>query len=212
MVQSRFAARVRQFKQGAWSARLHWLAGLWRKLRSRLFIAPLFGQVGRGSVIHSPAMLVNTEWACIGERVVIRYGARIEVVLHGQDWTPSLQIGNDVNIEQNVHIVCHDSIVIEDGVSITGHCAIVDVTHPVQALAEGRKMGTEVDKARSHVRIGCNTFVGFGSIILPNVTIGRDCMIGAGSVVSRNIPDGSIAAGVPARVIGRTTRNGLTPT
>lgn len=210
MVGNRFGARLREFRSAAPSRRLNLLGNLWRKAWSRLFVQRLFGHVGRGSVIHSPAMLVNTEWVRLGDRVVIRYGARIEVVLHGQAWTPSVDIGHDVNIEQNVHIVCHDNIVIEEGVSITGHCAIVDVTHPVSALAEGRKMGTAIDGARSHVRIGRNTFVGFGSIILPNVTIGRDCVIGAGSVVAASIPEGCIAAGVPARVIGRTRGDAAT--
>lgn len=204
MVGNRLSAQVRSFRSAAPSMRWHLLQRAWRKLWSRVFLERLFGQVGRGCVIHKPAMLVNTECVRLGERVSIRYGARIEVVLHGQTWKPVIDIGNDVNIEQNVHIVCHDSIVIEDGVSITGHCAIVDVTHPVQALAEGRKMGTALDTSRSHVRIGRNTFVGFGAVILPRVTIGRNCVIGAGSVVAADVPDDSIAAGVPARVIGST--------
>lgn len=44
--------------------------------------------------------------------------------------------------------------------------------------------------------------IGFGTAILPNVTIGRNCIIGAGSVVTRDIPDDSIASGAPARVTG----------
>jgi len=42
--------------------------------------------------------------------------------------------------------------------------------------------------------------------ITRNVKIGRGCVIGANSVVTHDIPEYSIAAGVPARVIG--TRNG----
>lgn len=55
------------------------------------------------------------------------------------------------------------------------------------------------------VEIGERTFVGVGATILPGVTIGSDCIIGAGSIVSKDIPDGSLAVGVPARVI----RSGL---
>ncbi|MBH21718.1 MAG: hypothetical protein CML98_08120 [Rhodobiaceae bacterium] len=51
------------------------------------------------------------------------------------------------------------------------------------------------------VEIGERTFVGVGATILPGVKIGSDCIIGAKTVVSKNIPDGSIAVGVPARVI-----------
>ena len=56
--------------------------------------------------------------------------------------------------------------------------------------------------------IGPRTFVGAGSIVLPGVTIGADCVIGAGSVVSRDIPDGSLAVGSPARVVGTTAEHG----
>ena len=37
--------------------------------------------------------------------------------------------------------------------------------------------------------------------ILPGVTIGKNCIIYAKSVVSKDIPDNSIAAGQPAKVI-----------
>lgn len=46
-----------------------------------------------------------------------------------------------------------------------------------------------------------NTIIGMNSIILPGVTIGPDCVIGAGSVVTRDIPPGTVAAGVPAKVL-----------
>lgn len=51
------------------------------------------------------------------------------------------------------------------------------------------------------IRIGSNVFIGIGSIVLPGVEIGDDCIIGAGSVVSHSIPPGTVAAGVPARVV-----------
>lgn len=51
------------------------------------------------------------------------------------------------------------------------------------------------------VKIGNNVFVGFGATILPNVTIGSNVVIGAGSVVTKDIPDNSVAAGNPCRVI-----------
>lgn len=51
------------------------------------------------------------------------------------------------------------------------------------------------------IRIGENCFIGCRSVILPNVTIGDNSIIGAGSVVNRDIPDNSIAAGNPCRVI-----------
>ena len=49
--------------------------------------------------------------------------------------------------------------------------------------------------------VGDNVFIGSGSLVLPGVTIGSDVVIGARSLVNSDIPSGSVAAGVPARVI-----------
>ncbi len=58
-----------------------------------------------------------------------------------------------------------------------------------------------------HEKLGCidigdNVFVGSGTRILYNVKIGSNVVIGSGSIVNRDIPDNSIAAGIPAKVIG----------
>ncbi|BBW90329.1 hypothetical protein PS1M3_04160 [Pseudoalteromonas sp. PS1M3] len=56
---------------------------------------------------------------------------------------------------------------------------------------------------KGSVRIGDNSFLGFGVIVLPNVSIGRWCIIGAGSVVTKSFPDYSMVAGNPAKLIKR---------
>ena len=53
----------------------------------------------------------------------------------------------------------------------------------------------------SPVRIGNDVWIGGNVTILPGVSIGNNVVIAAGAVVNRDIPDNSLAAGVPARVI-----------
>ena len=48
-----------------------------------------------------------------------------------------------------------------------------------------------------------NVFIGSNSTILPNVKIGPNALIAAGSVVTKDVPENSVVAGVPAKVIGK---------
>tara|TARA_B100001123_G_scaffold449059_1_gene612734 strand:- start:3831 stop:5066 length:1236 start_codon:yes stop_codon:yes gene_type:complete len=54
-------------------------------------------------------------------------------------------------------------------------------------------------KNKNQTRIGDDSFVGSGSMLVAPVTIGTKCVVGAGSVVTRSIPDGIKAYGNPAK-------------
>lgn len=83
-----------------------------------------------------------------------------------------VSIGNNVTLAPNVHILAHDA---------------------------STKVFLNYTRV-ANTKIGDNVFVGAGSIVLPGVTIGNNVVIGAGSIVVNDIPDGSVAAGNPARV------------
>lgn len=51
------------------------------------------------------------------------------------------------------------------------------------------------------IKVGNNVFIGYGAVILPGVTIADNVVIGARSVVTKDVPENSVVAGVPARVI-----------
>ncbi|MHA1231750.1 MAG: acyltransferase [Candidatus Helarchaeota archaeon] len=51
----------------------------------------------------------------------------------------------------------------------------------------------------STVKIGDNTWIGEGAIVMADV--GKNCIIGGGSVVVKSIPDNKIAVGNPAKPI-----------
>jgi len=57
---------------------------------------------------------------------------------------------------------------------------------------------------RRVVRIGAGSWIGSNAVVLADV--GRDTIVAAGAVVTRPIPDGVIAAGVPARIVRQRDR------
>ncbi|HCJ91322.1 MAG: hypothetical protein I3I94_01775 [Acidaminococcaceae bacterium] len=57
------------------------------------------------------------------------------------------------------------------------------------------------------VRIGDDVWVGGNVTILPGVTIGSNVVVAAGAVVTHDVPDNSLVAGVPARVIRKLENN-----
>lgn len=159
-----------------------------------------FAAFGAGSLVERPLLIVGHRNISIGDGTSVRAGARIEAHPRFPHRTPVLTIGSQTNIEQHVHIMCQSRIVIGDRVSVTGQCAIVDVTHPID-LGVG-KIGDAIVDEDTYVEIGDDVFIGYGSVILPNVRIGTGAVIGANSVVTADVPDHAIAAGVPARIIG----------
>jgi acetyltransferase-like isoleucine patch superfamily enzyme len=61
------------------------------------------------------------------------------------------------------------------------------------------------------VEIGAGSWLGAGAIVLPGARIGRNVVVAAGSVVRGEVPDHSVVAGVPARVVRSRTQAGWAP-
>ncbi|HMN72042.1 MAG TPA: acyltransferase [Rhodoblastus sp.] len=68
--------------------------------------------------------------------------------------------------------------------------------HSIIDAASGRRINPAGD-----IRLAEHVWVGEGALILKGVSIGADSIVGARAVVTGDIPPGSLAAGVPARVI-----------
>ena len=84
-----------------------------------------------------------------------------------------IEIGDNVTLAPRVHILCHDA--------------------STKTFLNYTKIG--------RVTIGDNVFIGAESVVLPGVTIGSNVIVGANSTVTHYVPDGTVAAGSPARVI-----------
>ncbi|OYT89681.1 MAG: acetyltransferase [Burkholderiales bacterium PBB6] len=177
------------------------LTTIWRLIFSQLILRWRLGSLGRRSIIYKPLMISGSRRIHLGDHTSIREFARLETLDRPDlGFAGTIRIGNRVNIEQGVHIVAHCDIQIDDQVSVAPYCVILDVAHPADDPV-AIKIGAMLTNHPTKVHIGAGTLLGAHCTILPNVTIGKGCIIGANSVVNRDIPEYSIAAGAPARVI-----------
>lgn len=179
---------------------LNRLSNLYYQLKGLLFYKAVFRQFGFRSSIRKPILISNPRFISIADHVSVREGVRLEAIQTNPLRIPQLTIGSRTNIEQNVHIVCHSRVFIGNGVSITAHCAIVDVTHPYDNVNDPIKIGFRIKDENSFVEIGDGAFLGYGCVVLPNVRIGMHSVIGANSVVTDDVPDYAVAVGAPATV------------
>jgi len=144
--------------------------------------------LGRGTRIR-----VTDGGRChIGARTVIEPGCLL-VVKGGE-----LTIGPDGFIGQGSVIVCCSSLGIGANALIGEHVTIRDQDH---GTADRDSPYRTQELETEPIAIGENVWLGAGVCVLKGVTIGDDAVIGAGAVVTHDIPDGTRAAGVPARAI-----------
>ena len=104
-----------------------------------------------------------------------------------------VSIGSRVTVKCGVYI--WTGVTIEDDVFIGPSVSFTNDKFPRSRQWPETYAKTRICKGAS---------IGAGAVILP-VTVGAHAMVGAGAVVTRDIPAGSLAAGVPCRVLRAIT-------
>lgn len=138
-----------------------------------------------------------------GANFTMGFGCRLESYPEGD--MVVLSIGNNVQLQDYVHITARTSVRIGDDVLMASKIYISDCSH-------GSYGGDEYDShphvapssrplASKHVVIGDRVWLGEFVSVLPGVTIGEGTIVGANSVVSNDLPANVIAVGIPAKPI-----------
>jgi len=113
----------------------------------------------------------------------------------------SLSIGEDTHIQPRCQFSAYKGkIEIGCGVQIAPNCAFYPYNH---GFAPDESIKEQPLQTKGGIFIDDDAWLGVGVIVLDGVKIGKGAVIGAGSVVTRDIPSGAIAAGNPARLIGK---------
>lgn len=159
--------------------------------------------IGLGSVLRGKSIVIGRRVKiggfCIfeGRDFVIGDDTMIrEQVFVGGPMLPDsrLELGRRVHIFHTCFLNPSRPLSIGDDTGVGGRSSIF--THGSwQSVMEGYPVTFEP------VSIGKGVWLPWHVFILPGVTIGDGATIGAGSVVNRSVPAGTLAAGVPAKVL-----------
>lgn len=115
-----------------------------------------------------------------------------------------LIFGNNVQINDFVHITAHENVTIGNNVLIASKVYISDVAHgDYNGVVQSSPLNIPADRIliTKPVIIEDNVWIGEGVCILPGVKVGFGAIIGSNSVVTKDVPPFSISVGVPAKVI-----------
>lgn len=159
-----------------------------------------FGAFGENSLIMPPLRCEHPEFMFFGENVLIFNNGWIGAVpFYGATYHPKLEVGDNTSFGHGIHLFCCTHMLIGKEVMIADHVYITDNLHGYEDI--NIPPAHQSLKVPGPVIIGDQTWIGERACILPNVKIGRHCVIGSNAVVTKNVPDYSVVAGIPARVI-----------
>jgi acetyltransferase-like isoleucine patch superfamily enzyme len=175
----------------------------------------IFGNVGKGCLIERNVRIDNPLRVYMGDRVFIgencfispgsrQGGIRFESDIFIAPLCGFKAFGGQITIGKHVHFsrnsfingrggveIGQDSLFGPNVVLMTTNHVFADVSIPI------RLQGVQ----SAAIKIENNVWLGSNVLVMPGVTIKTGSVVAAGAVVTKDIPDFSIAAGVPAKVI-----------
>jgi acetyltransferase-like isoleucine patch superfamily enzyme len=204
-----------------------WVPGALGLLLRKWLYPLLLGASGRGVIFGQGVVLRHPHKVRLGDGVTLDD----LVVLDAKGSSNrGIEVGRGAFLGRGTILSCKDGdITLGDHANLGFHCEIFSgstVTVGAHALFAAQvylvggghafeaSEAAVIDQPRtSHgILLGENVWLGTGAKVLDGVRIGKDVVVGAGAVVNADLPDGAIAAGVPARVLrSRGDKAGTAP-
>ncbi len=115
-----------------------------------------------------------------------RFLSHVSRFLTGIEIHPGAKIGRRFFIDHGMGVVIGETAEIDDDVTL------------YQGVTLG---GTSLEKVKRHPTVERNVVVGSGAKVLGNIRIGENSKIGSGSVVVKDVPSNSTVVGIPGKVV-----------
>ena len=114
--------------------------------------------------------------------------------------------GKNITIGKNVFFNTGCSFQDRGGITI-GNGSLIGMNVTIATLNHGLSLEIRNTTYPSPVVIGENVWIGSNATILPGVTIGDNSVVAAGAVVTKVVPENTVVAGVPAKVVKKINEN-----
>ncbi|MFF8606480.1 acyltransferase [Streptomyces sp. NPDC015346] len=161
-----------------------------------------FRRLGAGTRLAFPQGTVFGEpWIEIGEHCIIAEQVTLTAgMLPGLDLGPApiLTLGDGVVLGRGSHVIADTTVTIGSDTYCGPYVYITSTNHSYDDPHE--PVGRQWPRSEP-VEIGPGCWVGTGAVILPGARLGRNVVVAAGAVVRGEVPDHSVVAGAPARVV-----------
>jgi len=158
---------------------------------------PKFKYLGRNAYLFSPFRIDGSAAIELGLSSVFQRGAWLYCASH-ENRDARIKIGDSCVFGYNNHITAVGSVSIGNNVLTANNVYISDNLHEYEDVT--RPVMQQAVRFKGAVEIGDGCWIGENACII-GVRIGKNCAVGANAVVTKDVPDYSVVAGIPAKVI-----------
>jgi galactoside O-acetyltransferase len=161
------------------------------------------GEIGKNVFLSDRASFHNPAGISIGDNVRIDDFCVLSAGVGG------IRIGSYVHIAVYTSIIGAGPVIIEDFVNLSSRVSIYSSNDDYSGRTMTNPMVPDEYKAveNARVQLDRHVIVGSGAVILPGAALGEGVCVGALSLVRETCKPFTVWAGVPAREIGKRSRD-----
>lgn len=161
-----------------------------------------FGRIGPGTRLAFPQGTVFGEpWIRLGDHCVIAEQVTLTAgMMPGLELGPDpiLTLGDGVVLGRGSHVIADTTVTVGPNTYCGPYVYITSTNHSYDD--PDQPVGRQWPRMEPVV-IGPGCWIGTGAVVLPGARLGRNVVVAAGAIVRGEVPDHSVVAGAPARVV-----------